>query len=53
MPPRHGGAGIAGLGAVVLNAAGLLYVVPVFGKTDGDFVSATIGARLDKETLLA
>ncbi|RFS84029.1 protease PrsW [Actinomadura spongiicola] len=46
------GAGIAVLGAIVLNTAGLLYVtVPVFGETEGHLVSATIGAPLVEETL--
>ncbi|TDD89878.1 PrsW family intramembrane metalloprotease [Actinomadura darangshiensis] len=46
------GAGVAVLGALVLNTAGLLYVtVPVFGETEGHFVSATFGAPLIEETL--
>jgi RsiW-degrading membrane proteinase PrsW (M82 family) len=46
------GAGIAVLGALVLNTAGLLYVtVPIFGETEGHFVSATFGAPLIEETL--
>lgn len=46
------GAGIAVLGALVLNTAGLLYVtVPVFGETEGHFVSATFGAPVIEETL--
>ncbi|RKS73300.1 RsiW-degrading membrane proteinase PrsW (M82 family) [Actinomadura pelletieri DSM 43383] len=46
------GAGIAVLGAIVLNTAGLLYVtVPVFGEAEGHLVSATIGAPLVEETL--
>ncbi|HEX2313070.1 MAG TPA: PrsW family intramembrane metalloprotease [Thermomonospora sp.] len=46
------GAGVAVLGALVLNTAGLIYVtVPVFGETEGHFVSATVGAPLIEETL--
>ncbi|RSN70814.1 PrsW family intramembrane metalloprotease [Actinomadura sp. WAC 06369] len=46
------GAGVAVLGALVLNTAGLLYVtVPVFGEADGHFVSATFGAPVIEETL--
>ncbi len=46
------GAGIAVLGALVLNTAGLLYVtVPIFGETEGHFVSATFGAPIIEETL--
>ncbi|SFP97291.1 MULTISPECIES: PrsW family intramembrane metalloprotease [Actinomadura] len=46
------GAGVAVLGALVLNTAGLLYVtVPIFGETDGHFVSATFGAPVIEETL--
>ncbi|MFI0479897.1 PrsW family intramembrane metalloprotease [Actinomadura sp. 9N215] len=46
------GAGIAVLGALVLNTAGLLYVtVPIFGETEGHFVSAAFGAPLIEETL--
>ncbi|TYK45363.1 PrsW family intramembrane metalloprotease [Actinomadura decatromicini] len=46
------GAGIAVLGALVLNTLGLLYVtVPVFGETEGHFVSATFGAPVIEETL--
>ncbi|MGH3244254.1 MAG: PrsW family intramembrane metalloprotease [Spirillospora sp.] len=46
------GAGIAVLGALVLNTAGLLYVtVPIFGETEGHFVSATFGAPVIEETL--
>lgn len=46
------GAGVAVLGALVLNTAGLLYVtVPVFGETEGHFVSATFGAPIIEETL--
>ncbi|MBE1536114.1 PrsW family intramembrane metalloprotease [Actinomadura algeriensis] len=46
------GAGVAVLGALVLNTAGLLYVtVPIFGEVDGHFVSATFGAPVIEETL--
>lgn len=46
------GAGVAVLGALVLNTLGLLYVtVPIFGETEGHFVSATFGAPLVEETL--
>ncbi|REF01129.1 PrsW family intramembrane metalloprotease [Thermomonospora umbrina] len=46
------GAGVAVLGALVLNTAGLIYVtVPVFGEAEGHFVSATVGAPLIEETL--
>ncbi|MBA9006161.1 PrsW family intramembrane metalloprotease [Thermomonospora cellulosilytica] len=46
------GAGVAVLGALILNTAGMIYVtVPVFGETEGHFVSATLGAPLVEETL--
>ncbi|MFD0533910.1 PrsW family intramembrane metalloprotease [Actinomadura luteofluorescens] len=46
------GAGVAVLGALVLNTAGMLYVtVPIFGETEGHFVSAAIGAPIIEETL--
>ncbi|MFG2089960.1 MULTISPECIES: PrsW family intramembrane metalloprotease [unclassified Spirillospora] len=46
------GAGVAVLGALVLNTAGLLYVtVPIFGESEGHFVSATFGAPVIEETL--
>ncbi|SEG65163.1 Membrane proteinase PrsW, cleaves anti-sigma factor RsiW, M82 family [Thermomonospora echinospora] len=46
------GAGVAVLGALVLNTAGMIYVtVPIFGETEGHFVSATVGAPLVEETL--
>ncbi|QFG19982.1 PrsW family intramembrane metalloprotease [Actinomadura sp. WMMB 499] len=46
------GAGVAVLGALLLNTAGLLYVtVPIFGEVDGHFVSATFGAPVIEETL--
>jgi RsiW-degrading membrane proteinase PrsW (M82 family) len=46
------GAGVAVLGALVLNTLGLLYVtVPIFGETEGHFVSATFGAPLIEESL--
>ncbi|TDC97473.1 PrsW family intramembrane metalloprotease [Actinomadura sp. 7K507] len=46
------GAGVAVLGALVLNTAGLLYVtVPIFGEEEGHLVSSTIGAPVIEETL--
>ncbi|QXJ19990.1 PrsW family intramembrane metalloprotease [Actinomadura graeca] len=46
------GAGVAVLGALVLNTLGLLYVtVPIFGEQKGHFVSATFGAPLIEESL--
>jgi protease PrsW len=46
------GAGIAVLGALVLNTAGMIYVtVPIFGEAKGDLVSAALGAPLIEETL--
>ena len=46
------GAGVAVLGALVLNTAGVLYVtVPIFGESEGHFVSATFGAPVIEETL--
>ncbi|GAA0275619.1 PrsW family intramembrane metalloprotease [Actinomadura nitritigenes] len=46
------GAGVAVLGALVLNTLGLLYVtVPIFGETKGHFVSATFGAPVIEESL--
>ncbi|WP_030167571.1 PrsW family intramembrane metalloprotease [Spirillospora albida] len=46
------GAGVAVLGALTLNTLGLLYVtVPIFGETDGHFVSATFGAPVIEEVL--
>ncbi|WP_067812012.1 PrsW family intramembrane metalloprotease [Actinomadura kijaniata] len=46
------GAGVAVLGALVLNTLGMLYVtVPIFGEGKGHFVSATFGAPLIEETL--
>lgn len=46
------GAGVAVLGALVLNTAGVLYVtVPIFGEEEGHFVSATFGAPVIEETL--
>ncbi len=46
------GAGVAVLGALVLNTLGLLYVtVPIFGEQRGHFVSATFGAPVIEETL--
>jgi protease PrsW len=46
------GAGVAVAVSLVLNTVGLIYVtVPVFGETEGHFVSATLGAPLVEETL--
>ncbi|MFC6886293.1 MULTISPECIES: PrsW family intramembrane metalloprotease [Actinomadura] len=46
------GAGIAVLGALVLNTLGLLYVtVPIFGEAKGHVVSATLGAPVIEESL--
>ncbi|WP_242911131.1 PrsW family intramembrane metalloprotease [Actinomadura terrae] len=46
------GAGVAVLGALILNTLGLLYVtVPIFGEQKGHFVSATFGAPLIEESL--
>jgi RsiW-degrading membrane proteinase PrsW (M82 family) len=46
------GAGIAALLAGVLNTAGLLYVTqPALGTSEGQFVSAAIGAPVVEETL--
>lgn len=46
------GAGVAVAGALLLNTLGLIYVtVPIFGETDGHFVSATVGAPLVEESL--
>ena len=46
------GAGVAVLGALVLNTLGLIYVtVPIFGETKGHFVTATVGAPLIEESL--
>ncbi|MES9540187.1 PrsW family intramembrane metalloprotease [Spirillospora sp. NPDC049024] len=46
------GAGVAVLGALVLNTLGMLYVtVPIFGETEGHFVSAAFGAPVIEETL--
>ncbi|WP_067487549.1 PrsW family intramembrane metalloprotease [Actinomadura hibisca] len=46
------GAGVAVLGALVLNTLGLLYVtVPIFGEDKGHFVSATFGAPVIEESL--
>ncbi|TDD66657.1 PrsW family intramembrane metalloprotease [Actinomadura rubrisoli] len=45
------GAGVAVLGALLLNTLGLLYVtVPIFGEAKGHFVSATFGAPLIEES---
>ncbi|WP_285698130.1 PrsW family intramembrane metalloprotease [Actinomadura sp. NBRC 104412] len=46
------GAGVAVLGALVLNTLGLIYVTtPIFGEAEAHFVSATFGAPLIEETL--
>ncbi|MCP2341264.1 PrsW family intramembrane metalloprotease [Actinomadura rupiterrae] len=46
------GAGVAVLGALVLNTLGLLYVtVPIFGEVKGHFISATFGAPVIEESL--
>ncbi|HEU5161070.1 MAG TPA: PrsW family intramembrane metalloprotease [Streptosporangiaceae bacterium] len=46
------GAGVAVLGALILNTAGLVYVTgPLFGAEEGHFVSAAVGAPLVEETL--
>ncbi|RFU37771.1 protease PrsW [Actinomadura logoneensis] len=46
------GAGVAVLGALVLNTLGLLYVtVPIFGEVRGHFVSAVFGAPVIEESL--
>lgn len=46
------GAGVAVLGALILNTAGLIYVtVPIFGEAKGDLISAAVGAPLVEETL--
>lgn len=57
-PPRNlvfcfaWGAGIAALLAGVLNTAGLVYVTqPALGNSNGQFISATIGAPVVEESL--
>lgn len=46
------GAGVAVLGALVLNTLGMIYVtVPIFGEAKGHFVSAALGAPLIEESL--
>jgi protease PrsW len=57
-PPRNlvfcfaWGAGIAALLAGVLNTAGLVYVTqPALGSSNGQFISATIGAPVVEESL--
>jgi RsiW-degrading membrane proteinase PrsW (M82 family) len=57
-PPRNlvfcfaWGAGIAALVAGVLNTVGLVYVTqPALGTSDGQFISATIGAPVVEESL--
>jgi hypothetical protein len=40
------GAGVAVLGALILNTLGLVYITgPLFGAEQGHFISAVIGAR--------
>jgi RsiW-degrading membrane proteinase PrsW (M82 family) len=46
------GAGVAVLGALILNTAGLMYVTgPLFGAEKGHFISAAVGAPLIEESL--
>ncbi|MDL4777152.1 MULTISPECIES: PrsW family intramembrane metalloprotease [Thermomonosporaceae] len=46
------GAGVAVLGALVLNTLGLLYVtVPIFGEVNGHFISSAVGAPIIEEPL--
>ncbi|GLW65042.1 protease PrsW [Actinomadura rubrobrunea] len=46
------GAGVAVLGALVLNTVGMVYVtVPIFGEAEGHVVSAVVGAPVIEETL--
>jgi RsiW-degrading membrane proteinase PrsW (M82 family) len=46
------GAGVAVLGALVLNTLGMIYVtVPIFGEAKGHFVSAALGAPVVEESL--
>jgi RsiW-degrading membrane proteinase PrsW (M82 family) len=46
------GAGVAVLGALILNTVGLEYVTaPIFGAARGQLVSATIGAPIIEESL--
>ena len=46
------GAGVAVLGALVLNTLGMLYITaPVFGENQAHFVSATFGAPVVEEVL--
>jgi RsiW-degrading membrane proteinase PrsW (M82 family) len=46
------GAGVAVLGALILNTAGLVYVTgPLFGGEKGHFISAAVGAPLIEESL--
>jgi RsiW-degrading membrane proteinase PrsW (M82 family) len=46
------GAGVAVLGALILNTAGLVYVTgPLFGAEEGHFISAAVGAPLIEESL--
>src|SRR3954447_6355945 len=46
------GAGVAVLGALILNTAGLVYVTgPLFGAEKGHFISAAVGAPLVEESL--
>jgi RsiW-degrading membrane proteinase PrsW (M82 family) len=46
------GAGVAVLGALILNTAGLVFVTgPLFGAETGHFVSAAVGAPVIEESL--
>src|SRR5918992_1042408 len=46
------GAGVAVLGALILNTAGLVYITgPLFGAEKGHFISAAIGAPVIEESL--
>lgn len=46
------GAGVAVLGALLLNTYGLYYVTgPLFGSQKGEFVSAVVGAPIIEESL--
>jgi RsiW-degrading membrane proteinase PrsW (M82 family) len=46
------GAGVAVLGALILNTAGLVFVTgPLFGAERGHFVSAAVGAPVIEESL--
>lgn len=48
------GAGIAVLGALILNTAGMVFLTgPLLGRAEGAYVSAAVGAPLVEETLKA